>query len=73
MKSTNLLLSFNGKPIDFTDGICETDEGGKKDRVKFMHVMYLLTVPVFNNLITCSAKSVFFELVIFGSYGKGFF
>jgi hypothetical protein len=33
MNSTNLFLSFNGKAIDFTDGICETDEEGKKDGV----------------------------------------
>jgi hypothetical protein len=33
MNSTNLFLSFNGKAIDFRDGICETDEEGKKDRV----------------------------------------
>jgi len=26
-------LSFNGKAIDFTNGICETDEEGKKDGV----------------------------------------
>jgi hypothetical protein len=33
MNSTNWFLSFNGKAIDFTDGICETDEEGKKDGV----------------------------------------
>jgi hypothetical protein len=33
MNSTNLFLSFNGKAIDFTKGICETDEEGKKDGV----------------------------------------
>jgi len=33
MNSTNLVLSFNGKAIDFTDGIFETDEEGKKDGV----------------------------------------
>jgi hypothetical protein len=33
MNSTNLVLSFNGKRIDFTDGICETDEEGKEDGV----------------------------------------
>jgi hypothetical protein len=33
MNSTNLFLNFDGKPIDFTDGICETDEEGKKDGV----------------------------------------
>jgi hypothetical protein len=33
MNSTNLVLSSNGKAIDFTDGICETDEEGKKDSV----------------------------------------
>jgi hypothetical protein len=38
-----------------------------------MHVRYLLTVPVFNNLITWSGKSFSFELVIFGWYEKGVF
>jgi hypothetical protein len=33
MNSTNLVLSFNGKAIDFTDGICETDEDAKKGGV----------------------------------------
>jgi hypothetical protein len=33
MNSTNLFLSFNGKAINFTDGICEIDEEGKKDGV----------------------------------------
>jgi hypothetical protein len=33
MNSTNLVLSFNGKAIDFMDGICEIDEEGKKDGV----------------------------------------
>ncbi len=73
MNSTNLVLSFNGKAIDFTDGLCETDEEGEKDGVWFMYVRYLLTVPVFNNLITWSGKSFFLELVIFGCYEKGLF
>jgi hypothetical protein len=30
MNSTNLVLSFNGKAIDFTDEVPETDEEGKK-------------------------------------------
>jgi hypothetical protein len=30
MNSPNLVLRCNGKAIDFTDGICETDEEGKK-------------------------------------------
>jgi hypothetical protein len=33
MNLTNLFLSFNWKAIDFTNGICETDEEGKKDGV----------------------------------------
>jgi hypothetical protein len=33
MNSANLFLSFNGEAIDFTSGICETDEEGKKDGV----------------------------------------
>ncbi len=73
MNLTNLFLSFNWKAIDFTNGICETDEEGKKDGVQFMYVRYLLTVPFFNNLITWSGQSFFFELVIFDSYEKGFF
>jgi hypothetical protein len=31
MNPTNVFLSFNEKAIDFTNGICETDEEGKKD------------------------------------------
>jgi hypothetical protein len=73
MNATNSVWSFNGKPIDFRDGICETDEEGKKDGVWFMYVRYSLSVPVFNNLITWSGKSFFFELVIFGCYEKGLF
>ncbi len=73
MNSTNPVLSFNGKAMDFTDGICETDEAGKKDGVLFVYIRYLLSVPVFNNLITLSGKRFFSELVIFESYGKGFF
>jgi len=30
MNSTNFVLSFDGIAIDFTDGIRETDEEGKK-------------------------------------------
>jgi len=30
INSTNLVLSFNGKAIDFTEGIRETDEERKK-------------------------------------------
>jgi hypothetical protein len=33
MNSTNLLLSFKGMAIDFTGGIFEIDEEGKKDGV----------------------------------------
>jgi hypothetical protein len=33
INSANLVLSFNGKAIDFTKEICETDEEGKKDSV----------------------------------------
>jgi len=33
MNSTNLFLSFNGKAIDFPDGIWEIVEEGKKDGV----------------------------------------
>jgi hypothetical protein len=33
MNLRNWVFSFNGKGIDFTDGICETDEEGKKDGV----------------------------------------
>jgi hypothetical protein len=33
MNSTNLFLTFNGKAIDFPDGICEIDEEAKKDGV----------------------------------------
>jgi len=33
MNSTNLVFGFNGKAVNFTDGICETDEEGKKDGV----------------------------------------
>jgi hypothetical protein len=33
MNSTNLFLSFKGKAIDFTKGICETDKEEKKDGV----------------------------------------
>ncbi len=61
------------KAIDFTDGICETDEEGRKDGVKFVHVRYFLSVPVFNSLVTWSAKSFFFELVILGLMKNGFF
>jgi hypothetical protein len=38
-----------------------------------MYLRYLLAVPFFNSLISWSRKSFFFELVIFGSYGKGLF
>jgi hypothetical protein len=33
MNSRNLFWRFNVKPIDFTDGIGETDEKEKKDVV----------------------------------------
>jgi len=33
MNSTKWVLSFNGKAIDFADGICEADEEGKKGGV----------------------------------------
>ncbi len=33
INSTNLVLSFNWKAIDFTEGIREIDEEGKKDSV----------------------------------------
>ncbi len=33
MNSTKLVLSLDGKAIDFMDGICESDEEGKKDGV----------------------------------------
>jgi len=73
MNSTNLFLSFDGKAIDVTKGICETDEEGKKDGVKFMYIRYLLTVPVFNNLITWFRKIFVLELVIFVCYEQGLF
>jgi hypothetical protein len=73
MNSTSWFLSFNGKAIDFSKGICETDEEGKKDCMWFINVRYLLTVPISNNLITWSGKSFFLELVIFGCYKKGLF
>ncbi len=34
------VLSLNGKPIDFTDRICEADEEGKKDGVQSMYCIY---------------------------------
>ncbi len=33
MNPKNLIFSFNGKAIDFTDGIREIDEEGRKDGV----------------------------------------
>jgi len=33
MNSTNFVLSFDWKAIDFMDGICETGEERKKDAV----------------------------------------
>jgi hypothetical protein len=33
MNSTSLVLNFNENAIGFTDGICETDEEGKKGDV----------------------------------------
>ena len=56
--------------MDFTDGICETDQKErKKDRMQFIHVRYLLTVAGFNCLSTWRGEIFSFELVIFGSYG----
>jgi hypothetical protein len=33
MNSRNLFVTFNGKAIEFRNGIGETDEEGKKDGV----------------------------------------